>query len=162
MKFGKFDLHIVSDGTFLLDGGQMFSVVPKVLWEKKIPADSRNRIRLGLISLLIQTGRENILVETGIGDKFDAKFSEIYGVDHSRTLPGELEKLHLTPADIDIVINTHLHFDHCGWNVRRENSCETRSLPRSAFPAGACARKNCWSAPGEGRPGTPSAWRSCA
>ena len=133
MKFGKFDLHIVSDGTFLLDGGQMFSVVPKVLWEKKIPADSRNRIRLGLISLLIQTGRENILVETGIGDKFDAKFSEIYGVDHSRTLPGELEKLHLTPADIDIVINTHLHFDHCGWNVRRENGSLVPTFPRARY-----------------------------
>ena len=97
MKFGAFDLHIVSDGSFLLDGGQMFSVVPKVLWEKKIPADARNRIRLGLTCLLIQTGRENILVETGIGDKFDAKFSEIYGVDHSRTLPGRTREAALEP-----------------------------------------------------------------
>jgi glyoxylase-like metal-dependent hydrolase (beta-lactamase superfamily II) len=133
MKFGKFDLHIISDGTFMLDGGQMFAVVPKVLWEKRIPADSRNRIRLGLVSLLIQTGRENILVETGIGDKFDAKFNEIYGVEHVRTLPGELEKLHLNPADIDIVINTHLHFDHCGWNVRRENGNLVPTFPRARY-----------------------------
>ncbi len=97
MKLGAFDLHAISDGSFLLDGGQMFSVVPKALWEKRIPADARNRIRLSLTCLLIQTGRHNILVETGIGDKFDAKFNEIYGVDHSRTLPGELQKLHLNP-----------------------------------------------------------------
>ncbi len=133
MKLGAFDLHIISDGTFLLDGGQMFSVVPKALWEKKIPADSRNRIRLSLTCLLIQTGRQNILVETGIGDKFDAKFNEIYGVDHSRTLLGELGKLHLEPQDIDIVINTHLHFDHCGWNVRSEDGDLVPTFPRARY-----------------------------
>ena len=92
MKLGKFDLHAISDGSFLLDGGQMFSVVPKVLVgeEESLPTRA-TASALGLTCLLIQTGRENILVETGIGDKFDAKFSEIYGVDHSRTLPGELE-----------------------------------------------------------------------
>ena len=82
MKLGAFNLHAISDGYFHLDGGQMFSVVPKVLWEKRIPADARNRLRLGLTCLLVQTGRENILVETGIGDKFDAKYSEIYGIEH--------------------------------------------------------------------------------
>src|SRR5579872_3293111 len=97
MKLGGFQLHAISDGTFQLDGGQMFAVVPKALWEKRLPADSRNRIRFGLNCLLIQTGRHNILVETGIGDKFEAKFNEIYGVDHSRSLPSELEKLDLEP-----------------------------------------------------------------
>jgi len=111
----------------------MFSVVPKALWEKRIPADSRNRIRLGLTCLLIQTGRQNILVETGIGDKFDAKFNEIYGVDRTRTLPGELQKLHLKPEDIDIVINTHLHFDHCGWNLRREDGNLVPTFPRARY-----------------------------
>ena len=133
MKLGAFDLHIVSDGTFLLDGGQMFSVVPKALWEKKISADSRNRIRLGLTCLLVQAGRHNILVETGIGDKFDAKFNEIYGVDHSQTLLGELRKLHLKPQDIDIVINTHLHFDHCGWNVRSDGERLVPTFPRARY-----------------------------
>jgi glyoxylase-like metal-dependent hydrolase (beta-lactamase superfamily II) len=119
MKLGSFRIHAISDGSFRLDGGQMFGVVPKVLWEKKIPADARNRIRMSLTCLLIQTGRENLLVETGIGDKFNAKFQEIYGVDHSTTLLRGLDTLGLRPEDINIVINTHLHFDHCGWNVRR-------------------------------------------
>jgi glyoxylase-like metal-dependent hydrolase (beta-lactamase superfamily II) len=133
MKLGAFNLHIISDGSFLLDGGQMFSVVPKVMWEKKMPADARNRLRLGLTCLLIQTGDLNILVETGIGDKFDAKYNDIYGVDHSRTLPGELHKLQLEPQDIDIVINTHLHFDHCGWNVRSEGGKLVPTFPRARY-----------------------------
>jgi len=126
MKLGKFDIHAFSDGTFMLDGGQMFGVVPKVIWEKRIPADARNRIRMSLTCLVIQTGQQNILVETGIGDKFDPKYVEIYGVDHSTNLLSELKKLRLQPEDIDIVINTHLHFDHCGWNTRRQNG---RLLP---------------------------------
>ncbi len=133
MKLGAFDLHAISDGTFMLDGGQMFAVVPKTLWEKRIPADARNRIRLSLTCLVIQTGRHNILVETGIGDKFGEKFSDIYGVDHSCTLPGELRKLGLEPNDIDIVINTHLHFDHCGWNVRREDGKLLPTFPRATY-----------------------------
>jgi len=133
MKLGAFELHAVFDGSFMLDGGQMFSVVPKVLWEKRIPADDRNRIRLGLTCLLIQTGRHNILVETGIGDKFDAKFGNIYGVDHCRTLPSELQKLGLSPQDIDMVINTHLHFDHCGWNVRSDDGKLVPTFPRARY-----------------------------
>ena len=133
MKFGKFDLHIISDGTFTLDGGQMFGVVPKALWEKRIPADARNRIRLGLVCLLIQTGRENILVETGIGDKLDAKARDIYGINHTQTLPEELRKLGLKLTDIDIVINTHLHFDHCGWNVRRDGAKLVAAFPRARY-----------------------------
>ena len=97
MKLGAFTVHAISDGFFHLDGGQMFSVVPKVLWEKRMPADPRNRLKMGLTSLLIQTSRENILVETGIGDKFDAKYSEIYGIEHAHNLPDELGKLGLKP-----------------------------------------------------------------
>jgi glyoxylase-like metal-dependent hydrolase (beta-lactamase superfamily II) len=133
MKLGAFEIHAVSDGSFLLDGGQMFGVVPKVLWEKKIPADALNRIRMSLTCLLIKTGRKTILVDTGIGDKFDAKFQSIYGVDHSMTLLGELEKLGIQPGDIDIVINTHLHFDHCGWNARRVNGRVVPTFPRARY-----------------------------
>jgi len=133
MKLGAFKVHAVSDGFFHLDGGQMFSVVPKVLWEKRIPADHRNRLKLGLTSLVIQTGRENILVETGIGDKFDAKYSEIYGIEHASNLPDELRKIGLAPDDIDIVINTHLHFDHCGWNVRNDGGKLVPSFPRARY-----------------------------
>ncbi|MFB3923562.1 MAG: MBL fold metallo-hydrolase [Terriglobia bacterium] len=133
MKLGKFELRVLSDGTFALDGGQMFGVVPKPLWEKKLPADARNRVRLGLNCLLVQTGLHNVLIETGIGEKFDAKYSDIYGIEKTTTLPDELKKAGLELRDIDIVINTHLHFDHCGWNTRRENGRIVPTFPRARY-----------------------------
>lgn len=133
MKLGKFDIQVLSDGTFALDGGQMFGVVPKTLWQKKIAPDARNRVRLGLTCLLVRDGRHNVVIETGIGDKFDAKYADIYGVDHSTTLPLELKKRGLDDGDIDTVINSHLHFDHCGWNVRRESSRLAPTFPRARY-----------------------------
>jgi glyoxylase-like metal-dependent hydrolase (beta-lactamase superfamily II) len=133
MKLGSFELHAISDGTFALDGGQMFGVVPKPLWERKAPADERNRIRLSLTCLLIRAGRQNILVETGIGDKFDEKFKDIYDIRHPTTVLGGLDELRLKPEDIDIVINTHLHFDHCGWNTRRLGRKTVATFPRARY-----------------------------
>ncbi len=133
MKLGTFELDFLSDGTFALDGGQMFGVVPKVLWEKRIPADERNRIRLGLTSLLVRAGRSTVLIETGIGDKFDAKFADIYGVQRSATLLDGLARRGVRPEDIQIVINTHLHFDHCGWNTRREGKKIVPTFPRAKY-----------------------------
>jgi glyoxylase-like metal-dependent hydrolase (beta-lactamase superfamily II) len=111
----------------------MFGVVPKTLWERKAPADERNRIRLSLTCLLIQTGRQNILVETGLGDKFDAKFKDIYDVQHPTTLLAGLDDLGVKPEDIHLVINTHLHFDHCGWNTRRVNGETVPTFPRARY-----------------------------
>jgi len=133
MKLGEFEIYALSDGRFALDGGQMFGVVPKVLWEKKMPGDARNRVRLGLTCLLVRTGRQNVLIETGIGDKFDAKHADIYSIDHTTDLPGELARHGLSPQDIDVVINTHLHFDHCGWNTRREGSRIVPTFPRARY-----------------------------
>ncbi len=133
MKLGQFQLDALSDGTFALDGGQMFGVVPKPLWEKKLPADSRNRVRLGLTCLLVRTGKKNILIETGIGDKFEAKHSDIYGIKKTTTLPAELKTVGLSPEDVDIVINTHLHFDHCGWNTRRDGGKIIPTFPRARY-----------------------------
>ena len=114
---GDFELTIVSDGTYFLDGGAFFGVVPKTMWAKKVTPDDQNRVDAGLNSLLIRTGEKNILVETGIGNKLSDKLVQIY------KQPAKLlENLHaagLAPEDIDIVINTHLHFDHCGWNTVR-------------------------------------------
>ena len=132
MKLGSFELTALSDGTFALDGGQMFGVVPKPLWEKKLPADARNRVRLALTCLLVRAGKHNVLIETGIGNKYNDKFLDIYGVEKPTTLPVDLKKTGLRPEDMDIVINTHLHFDHCGWNTRREGG---KLIP--TFP---CAR----------------------
>lgn len=131
MKIGKFDVHLVSDGTFALDGGQMFGVVPKVLWEKKMAPDSLNRIRLGLTCLLVQSEGRNILVESGIGDKFDSKFGNIYAVQRHGTLLDRLAEFGVRPGEIHMLINSHLHFDHCGWNTRREGG---RTIP--TFPNG--------------------------
>ena len=133
MKLGDLELHILTDGTFALDGGQMFGVVPKPLWERKARSDERNRIRLSLTCLLIRTGQQNILVETGLGDKFDAKFKDIYDVQHPPTLLAGLEALGLMPDDIHIVINTHLHFDHCGWNTRRLDGKTVPTFPRARY-----------------------------
>jgi glyoxylase-like metal-dependent hydrolase (beta-lactamase superfamily II) len=133
MKLGEFEVDALSDGTFALDGGQMFGVVPKAIWQKKMPADARNRVRLGLTCLLIRTGKQNILVETGIGDKFDEKFMDIYSVEHTTTLPDELKKRGLGLDDIDIVVNTHLHFDHCGWNTRRDGGNLVPTFSRARY-----------------------------
>jgi len=117
MKLGKFELHLIEDGIFHLDGGAMFGVVPKVMWAKTNPADAENRIELVLQCLLIRTGQHNIVVDTGLGDKMKDRFLEIYSVDRTRNLRGGLEEQGLKPEDIDLVINTHLHFDHCGGNT---------------------------------------------
>jgi glyoxylase-like metal-dependent hydrolase (beta-lactamase superfamily II) len=133
MKLGAFDFHLLSDGFFALDGGQMFGVVPKTLWEKKMPADSRNRIRLGLNCVFVDTGSHKVMIETGIGDKLDARFADIYAIDHSALLPAELEKRGIGLADVDVVINSHLHFDHCGWNTRREGVRLVPTFPRASY-----------------------------
>ncbi|HLI30371.1 MAG TPA: MBL fold metallo-hydrolase [Terriglobia bacterium] len=134
MRLGRFEIYALTDGTFTLDGGQMFGVVPKPLWEKKLPADSRNRVRLGLTCLLVQTGKRNVLIETGIGDKFDAKFADIYGIDHSSaTLLAGLDGHGIRPEEVNLVINTHLHFDHCGWNTRSEGSALVPTFSRARY-----------------------------
>jgi glyoxylase-like metal-dependent hydrolase (beta-lactamase superfamily II) len=116
LKLGDLEFHIISAGRVLLDGGAMFGVIPRPLWEKRMPPDARNRITLAMNCLLIQSDGKNILVETGAGDKQDAKFREIYGLDGPHLMAG-LRDYGLAPEDIDLVIDTHLHFDHCGGNT---------------------------------------------
>jgi len=130
---GDFELTVVSDGTYFLDGGAFFGVVPKAMWSKKVTADALNRVDTGLNSLLIRTGDKNILVETGIGNKLPEKLVQIY------TQPAKLlDNLHaagVAPEDIDIVINTHLHFDHCGWNTVRRGDHVVATFPRAKYYA---------------------------
>ena len=120
MKLGAFEIYPVRDGWFRLDGGAMFGVVPKVLWEKCCAADELNRIPMSLTCLLIRANGKNILVDTGLGSKEDDKFQRMFAVDRTTTLPDSLKRLGLTPEDIHMVINTHLHFDHAGGNTVRE------------------------------------------
>lgn len=120
MKLGAFELYPVTDGRFRLDGGAMFGVVPKVLWEKCCAADELNRVPLSLTCLLIRAHGKNILVDTGLGSKEDHKFRRMFAVDRTPTLLDSLKRLGLGREDIDMVINTHLHFDHAGGNTMRE------------------------------------------
>lgn len=135
MKFGKFELFVVSDGTFRLDGGAMFGTIPKVLWERTNPADDRNRILMGLNCLLIRTPTENILVDTGLGNAYDEKFAFLYGVDKSGVdLLRSLAAAGVGAADISKVILTHLHFDHAGGNCFQEESGEFRpTFPNAVY-----------------------------
>lgn len=135
MEFGEFELYLVSDGTFRLDGGAMFGTIPKVLWEKTNPADDRNRILLGLNCLLIRTPTQTILVDTGIGTVYDEKFAFLYGVDRSATaLLRSLASVGVWAVDITKVILTHLHFDHSGGNCFREGNGELKpTFPNAAY-----------------------------
>ena len=112
---GDFELTICTDGVYLLDGGAMFGVVPKTLWQKRTPADDQNRILLGLNTAIVRTGHHTVLIETGIGNKQSAKMRAIHG--NQELLPASLAAASIRPDEVDIVINTHLHFDHCGWNT---------------------------------------------
>ena len=133
MKFGDFAIFLLSDGTFWLDGGAMFGVVPKAIWNRLNPADEANRIELGLSCLLIQAASRNVLVDTGIGDKYDEKFKERFNVQRSPGLIGALKGMGLTPEDIDLVINTHLHFDHAGGNTRLVEGKPVPTFPRARY-----------------------------
>ncbi len=131
---GEFDIHSVCDGFFSLDGGAMFGVVPKVLWEKKAPADAKNRIRLSLRSLLVRTGQAVVLVETGMGTKSQDKFSDLYDISLKPGLLAGLSSLGVDARDVDIVINTHLHFDHCGGNtVKQAGDQVVPTFPRARY-----------------------------
>ena len=122
---GRFRMHAIQAGGQALDGGAMFGVVPKPLWERRIPADARNRIQLGMRCLVIEHDIGPILIDNGAGNKEDPKFHDIYGVENAgadgRTrLEDGLRVIGLTPEDIVMVIDTHLHFDHAGGNTTRD------------------------------------------
>lgn len=124
---------ILNDGTLRLDGGAMFGVVPKPMWEKKWRADERNRIVLAMNCLLIRAAGKTILVETGAGDKWDAKRRDIYAFEGSPRFPDQLAAHGVKPENVDIVINTHLHFDHCGWNTRIVNGKVRPTFPNARY-----------------------------
>ncbi len=126
MHLGDIEVRYLDGGPFGLDGGAMFGVVPKTLWEKKSPPDERNRIRMRANSLLVRAGGKNIVIETGNGTKLEAKLKNIYGIPDGDPLLDSLRKTGVQPADIDMVINTHLHFDHAGGNT---HFVEGRAVP---------------------------------
>jgi glyoxylase-like metal-dependent hydrolase (beta-lactamase superfamily II) len=114
---GDFELTILSDGWYVLDGGAMFGVVPRPLWEKRAPADEQNRILLGLNTVVVRTGQHTVAIETGIGSKLAPKLRDIYQAKEQ--LPRAFAAAGIRPEEVDVVINSHLHFDHCGWNTTK-------------------------------------------
>jgi glyoxylase-like metal-dependent hydrolase (beta-lactamase superfamily II) len=136
---GSLTIHAIQSGGQKLDGGAMFGVVPKVLWERRIPADERNRIQLGMRCLLIEHASGLVLVDTGAGNKEDQKFKAMYGIENDgadgRTLLEDgLRETGARPEDVAIVINTHLHFDHAGGNTYRDESGKVRpSFPNARY-----------------------------
>jgi len=131
LTLGDFELTAVSDGTYPLDGGAFFGVVPKIIWSKKVTADENNFVAAGLNSVVVRTGRETILIETGIGNKLPDQMVKIYG--QPAKLLGNLSAAGISPDDIDIVINTHLHFDHCGWNTIRQGDTVVPTFPKAKY-----------------------------
>ncbi len=120
---GRLRCHTLEAGRLRLDGGAMFGIVPRPLWEKAAPPDARHRISLALRCLLIEHPDGPVLVDTGAGDKEDRKFHDIYAIENAgdpgpTRLEDALAEVGITPADVRIVINTHLHFDHAGGNTR--------------------------------------------
>ncbi len=137
-RVGDFRVHALEAGLQWLDGGAMFGVVPKPLWERRIPADERNRIPLGLRCLLVETADDLVLIETGIGNKESPKFESIYGVETrppegapgADRLQAAIHELGFEREDVSVVINTHLHFDHAGGNTFRD----AEGIVRVSFP----------------------------
>jgi glyoxylase-like metal-dependent hydrolase (beta-lactamase superfamily II) len=131
MILGDYRVEVIPDTEFRLDGGAMFGVVPRVLWERLCPPDKLNRVRLNMNCLFVETPGEKILIETGIGEKWSPKETEMYGIFRKRSLAETLlERTGCAPSDISIVVNTHLHFDHAGGNTVRDAAGE----PVPQFP----------------------------
>lgn len=122
MKIGEFSVDVISDGVLWLDGGAMFGVVPKSLWSRTIPVDEQNRVPLETSCLLVRGGGATILIETGMGRDYTEKQHQFYNFDFSRNLMEGLAARGVAPSDVDIVIQTHLHFDHCGSLVNRADN----------------------------------------
>ncbi|MCU0649912.1 MAG: MBL fold metallo-hydrolase [Gemmatimonadaceae bacterium] len=138
-QIGALRVHAIQAGRQRLDGGAMFGVVPKVLWQRKIAADERNRIELGMRCLLVEHADGLVLIDTGSGNKETPKFHDIYGIENAgaegRTaLEDGVRAAGFTPEDVSLVINTHLHFDHAGGNTWRDADGTIRpAFPRARY-----------------------------
>jgi glyoxylase-like metal-dependent hydrolase (beta-lactamase superfamily II) len=119
VRVGKFEVTAVRDGWFALDGGAMFGIVPRVVWSRMAVPDEQNRLRLALNAILIDTGAHKILCDVGIGERPDPAFRQMYGIEKDRTLLESLARIGVRAEDVDIVVPSHLHFDHAGWCTRR-------------------------------------------
>jgi glyoxylase-like metal-dependent hydrolase (beta-lactamase superfamily II) len=131
ISLGDFKLTSYSDGHYFLDGGAMFGVVPKTLWSKKIAVNERNLMTCGTNSVLVEANGKRILIETGIGNKLGPKLKAIY--ENQERLLDDLQAGGVERSSVDIVINTHLHFDHCGWNTMLHEGTVVPTFPNATY-----------------------------
>ncbi len=134
MKIGKYELHVIETGSFGLDGGAMFGIIPKPLWNKFNPADDLNRVTLNARNLLLVNGSRKIMIDTGIGTDWDEKFVKIYRLDQTEnTLIKSFDKLGIKPDEITDVLLTHLHFDHTGGSTILEDENWIPAFPNAKY-----------------------------
>jgi glyoxylase-like metal-dependent hydrolase (beta-lactamase superfamily II) len=133
VELGDWELVALRDGRFRLDGGSMFGVIPKSLWQRQKPADERNRIRLGLNALLVKTPRALVLLESGIGDKMTPREEDFYGLERESDLISALQAEGYSTCDVDFVVLSHLHFDHCGWATRDVDQRLQPTFPKARY-----------------------------
>jgi len=133
MHFGEIEVRFIDAGGFWLDGGSMFGIVPRTMWEKKMVPDERHRLKFACNSLLVRAGGKTVLVETGNGTKWDEKLRKIYSFPSNDPLTESLAKEGVKPGDIDLVINTHLHFDHAGGNTRLVDGRAVPAFPNAKY-----------------------------
>lgn len=133
MKIGKYKLSIIESGSFGLDGGAMFGIIPKPLWLKTNPADDANRVRLSTRNLLLENDSRKILIDTGMGSKWDEKAKIIYAVDEKHSMDSALSSIGLKADDITDVILTHLHFDHTGGSTIKINGKLQPAFPNAKY-----------------------------
>ena len=131
ISLGDFELTAVSDGHYVADGGAFFGVVPKTLWERKVKADALNRIKVSCNSVIVRTGEKTVLIETGTGNKLPEKMKGFFQPEEK--LVENLHAAGVAPEDVDIVINSHLHFDHCGWNTVYRNGKAAATFPKAKY-----------------------------
>jgi glyoxylase-like metal-dependent hydrolase (beta-lactamase superfamily II) len=133
MHLGDIEVQHLHAGSLRLDGGAMFGVVPKTFWERKIVPDQLNRIQLAVNVLLVRAGGKKILIETGNGAKWDAKLRQIYSIPEGDGLQAALAQAGVKPEQIDLVINTHLHFDHAGGNTIPSDGRDVPAFPNARY-----------------------------
>ena len=131
ISLGDFELTAVSDGHYVADGGAFFGVVPKTLWERKVKADALNRIKVSCNSVIVRTGEKTVLIETGTGNKLPEKMKGFFQPEEK--LVENLHAAGVAPDDVDMVINSHLHFDHCGWNTVYRNGKAVATFPKAKY-----------------------------
>ena len=131
LTLGDFELTILSDGNYFLDGGAFFGVIPKVMWSKRMQPDELNRLSCGLNSVLVRGAKKTVLIETGIGNKLGERMKKIYAPEEK--LLNSLHAVGVAPEEIDVVINTHLHFDHCGWNTVYRDGRAVPTFPNAKY-----------------------------